>query len=168
MYRSVGNGIYGHKVKVVEHIADTWRVDVIKKYGGIYLDSDAIAVQPLSHRLRSYEAVLSIEPYSSSRPFPDIINDGVLVGKKNAQFLTLFQESMKDFRDNDWSFNCLRQPYKVKERYPELVLLDPHLQVIKVGTLCLYLQVIKVGNACVQFRIVFNCCCFKRNFFSAC
>jgi len=32
--------------------------------------------------------------------------------------------------DEDWSWNGLRQPYRIQERHPELVLIDPHLQVI--------------------------------------
>jgi len=37
---------------------------------------------------------------------------------------------MKWFRADDFSWNGLRQPYRVMERNPHLVYLDPHLQVI--------------------------------------
>jgi len=37
---------------------------------------------------------------------------------------------MKWFKDGDWSWNGLRQPYRIQERHPDLVLVDPHLQVI--------------------------------------
>jgi len=43
---------------------------------------------------------------------------------------------MKWFEDNDWSWNGLRQPYRIKERHPDLVLIDPHLQVICCWALC--------------------------------
>ena len=46
------------------------------------------------------------------------------------------QESMKWFKDNDWTWNGLRQPYRIKERHPDLVLIDPHLQVICYQSLC--------------------------------
>ena len=40
---------------------------------------------------------------------------------------------MKWFIDNDWSWNGLRQPYRIKERHPDLVLIEPHLQVCQVN-----------------------------------
>jgi len=37
---------------------------------------------------------------------------------------------MKWFRDDDWTWNGLRQPYRVLERHPDLAFIEPHLQVI--------------------------------------
>jgi hypothetical protein len=37
---------------------------------------------------------------------------------------------MKGFKDGEWSWNGLRQPYRIKERHPDLVFINPHLQVI--------------------------------------
>jgi len=41
---------------------------------------------------------------------------------------------MKWFRDDDWSWNGVRQPYRVLERHPDLAFIEPHLQVICSGT----------------------------------
>lgn len=43
---------------------------------------------------------------------------------------------MKWFKDNDWSWNGLRQPYRIKERHPDLVRIDPRLQVTCYQSLC--------------------------------
>ena len=48
----------------------------------------------------------------------------------------LQQDSMKWFRDDDWSWNGLRQPYRVLERHPELALVERRLQVICYRSLC--------------------------------
>jgi len=37
---------------------------------------------------------------------------------------------MKWLRDDDFSWNGLRQTYRVLERHPDLAFIDPHLQVI--------------------------------------
>ena len=37
---------------------------------------------------------------------------------------------MKWFRDDDWTWNSLRQPYRILERYPDLAFIEPHLQVM--------------------------------------
>ena len=43
---------------------------------------------------------------------------------------------MKWFKDDSWMWNGLMQPYRIKERHPDLVLIDPHLQVICYYSLC--------------------------------
>jgi len=46
------------------------------------------------------------------------------------------QRSMKWFRADDWNFNSLRQSYRVMERHPDLVHIDPHLQVLCYRAVC--------------------------------
>jgi len=104
------------------------------RYGGIYVDTDAIFVRPVPRWLRGYDAVASKDIRSSAyEPFPDIYNFGVCLGKRNAEFWRRFQREMKDFVNNDWTWNGLRIPYKIKERHPRLLLVDDHLQ---VGVAC--------------------------------
>jgi len=43
---------------------------------------------------------------------------------------------MKWFRTDDFGFNGLRQPYRVMERHPDVVHVDPHLQVICAAGHC--------------------------------
>ena len=112
------------------HVSDIWRVDFMIKYGGIYVDTDAIFVKPLNREIRGYEAVATYD-WRTNEPFPDIINFGVSIGKRNATFWHKFQASMKWFRDKDWTWNGVRQPYKIMERQPDLLRIDPRLQVVE-------------------------------------
>ena len=43
---------------------------------------------------------------------------------------------MKWFRDDDWSWNGLRQPYRILERHPRLAHVVRRLQVICYRSLC--------------------------------
>jgi len=43
---------------------------------------------------------------------------------------------MKWFLNDDWSWNGLRQPYRVLERHPDLAHVEPRLQVICFKGLC--------------------------------
>src|SRR5271155_2369369 len=54
-----------------------------------------------------------------------------------AEWLLQFQASMRVYKDSDWAFNGLRQPYKIKERNPGLLRIDPHLQVLCVEGKCM-------------------------------
>jgi hypothetical protein len=53
-----------------------------------------------------------------------------------SHFLKSVQESMKWFRDDDFSWNGLRQPYRVYERHPDLLRVEPRLQVICFRSHC--------------------------------
>ncbi|KAK2180872.1 hypothetical protein NP493_421g01047 [Ridgeia piscesae] len=130
IFRESPRTVYGNDVSVISHVTDIWRVDFMLKYGGVYVDTDTVFVRELDRNIRSYDAVGSYDWTYWNPPFPDTINFGVAVGKRNATYWRLFQESMRWFIDKDWSWNGLRQPYKVQERHPELLRLDPHLQVI--------------------------------------
>jgi len=71
-------------------LSNTWRPDILFKYGGVYADTDVIFLQPLSKELRAYDVVLSYEWPDWHRPFPDAINNGVAVSKPGARFMELW------------------------------------------------------------------------------
>ena len=129
IYREVPQLVFGTRVDVLSHVTDVWRVDFMIKYGGIYVDTDTAFVRPLDREIRGYDAVGTYDWTYWNHPFPDTINFGVAIGKRNAKYWRLFQESMRWFIDSDWSWNGLRQPYRIQERHPELVKIDPRLQV---------------------------------------
>ena len=130
IYRQTPGSVYGTRVNVLSHVTDVWRVDFMIRYGGIYVDTDTIFVKKLDHKIRGYDAVGSYDWTDWNPPFPDTINFGVAIGKRNATYWHEFQKSMKWFIDKDWSWNGLRQPYRIKERHPDYVKIDPHLQII--------------------------------------
>ena len=136
IYRETPGTVYGQRVNVLSHVTDIWRVDFMIRYGGIYVDTDTVFVKKLDRNIRGYDAVGSYDWTDWNTPFPDTINFGVAIGKRNAPYWHEFQKSMKWFIDDDWSWNGLRQPYKIKERKPHLVKIDPHLQVICYKYLC--------------------------------
>jgi len=75
---------------VTAHITDSWRLDILFKYGGVYIDTDAIFVRPLSKELRAYDVVLNYDWPGWHPPFPDIVQNGIIVAKPGAQFLELW------------------------------------------------------------------------------
>ena len=72
-------------------MTDVWRVDFMINYGGIYVDTDAVFVRPLDREIRGYDAVGSYDWSYWNHPFPDIINFGVALGRRNAPFWYKFQ-----------------------------------------------------------------------------
>lgn len=120
--------IYGKEIKSIQHMSDILRVEFMIKQGGIYMDTDVVFVKPLDKRIRAYDAVATYDWADCSHPFPEFINFGVSVGKKGARFWHLFQQTMRNFRDDVYILNGLQRPYKVMEKHPDLIFIEPHLQ----------------------------------------
>jgi hypothetical protein len=83
--------VYGQSVGFVSHVSDVWRADILYKYGGVYLDTDAIFVRRLTNELRAYDAVAAYDWPQWNPPFPDVFNLGVTLGKPGSRFWLLCQ-----------------------------------------------------------------------------
>ena len=111
-------------------MSDIIRVDIMIKYGGIYADTDAIWARPLSREDRGYDAVASYDWVDWSFPYPDSVNFGLSYGKRNAPFWRLFRDTMRTLHNDLHGFTGVMKPYKILEKFPHLLRIDRHLQVI--------------------------------------
>ena len=75
-----------------------------------------------------YLAVVSPE-WPSYGEWPDMLNLGVLLARRDAPFPRHFLSIYRYFRDGDWNFNAVLMPYRTYEWYPDTLYLDRHLQV---------------------------------------
>nr|KAG5692619.1 hypothetical protein BaRGS_030047 [Batillaria attramentaria] len=122
--------IFGRNVTVVEHQSDIARLEAIRKFGGMYFDTDYLIVNPLED-LRNHSAVLGVEI-----PGTNFAN-GVILGKAGAEFLDLWYESYHTFNDKQWAQHSTILPYKLHKAHPNVslhvvnTLVDPHYQDIK-------------------------------------
>jgi len=121
--------VYGQRVDERAHVTDIWRLYIMQRYGGLYVDTDALFFRPLDHDIRGYDVVISKEVFPSS-PFPEFYQNGVMLGKPGAKFWNVHLEAYKNYKRGDWSYNCCQKIYKIKERFPELIHEDPRLNVI--------------------------------------
>ena len=129
VYRSQYISVYGTLVEPREHKSDVVRVDILSKYGGVYMDKDAIMTRPMDTRIRAFDAVIGVCT-GSDPAFPLHLMNGVMVGKQGAPFWTKYMESMRHYNDRSWVWNSLVKPYKIKERFPKSVFIDPHMQLV--------------------------------------
>ena len=121
--------VYGQKVNVIEHCADTGKLDVLYKYGGVVLDPDLMLINELSSDLFHYEAVLNYDE-DLSNPYPNRLNLGIIMARPESVFVRIFRESLRTFLDHKWLWNAGEIPYKIVEYNPYFVKICHHLQVI--------------------------------------
>ena len=104
----------GQNIDHPEHITDILRLQVLHKYGGIYIDLDAIVVQNLNP-LRNYPAVLGQE-------LDEHHNSGCVMSEQSGALVTLWLESYRnDYNTYDKTYNSRGVPYQISLYHPDLV-----------------------------------------------
>jgi len=114
--------VFGSEFFWNAHRADVLRILILKKYGGIYLDNDILVINNFD-RYRNFEFVLGW-------PDGEWIGNMLLMGHREARFLTEFLETYKLFRPDIWYYNGGEKPVReVLSRHPELV----HNEKVRLG-----------------------------------
>jgi hypothetical protein len=106
--------IFGKKSQHIEHIADVARLEVLLKYGGIYIDCDVIIVRPL-HVFRQYSATIG-----KSREY--IFSASTIISEPNSTFIRMWYDTYKrNFKPKEWFYNSGIVPYKLYMKHPDLI-----------------------------------------------
>ncbi|ELT90679.1 hypothetical protein CAPTEDRAFT_189697 [Capitella teleta] len=137
IYHQRPDQIYGVKFERVTHAADVTRMDIMLKYGGLHVDPDLVFNKTLDRKYFHYDAVTTLDSdLYPMRPFPDVLNLGLALSRPYAKYWQLYQQHERYFFHDDYTWNCNRIPYKIWERNPDLLHLDPYLQLICCNLMC--------------------------------
>lgn len=84
-------------------------------FGGIYLDSDVLALQSFDP-LRQYEMVLGREQ-------PEALCNGIIIARRGAPFLQLILNLYDSYLgdDEEWGYRANREPHRLALSHPELI-----------------------------------------------
>ncbi|XP_076448645.1 uncharacterized protein LOC143285273 [Babylonia areolata] len=111
--RSAPSVIFGHPVKVIEHSSDIARLEAVRKFGGVYQDTDYFLLNPLKD-LRKYSVVMGNEITNTN------YCNCMIMGKAAASFLKVWYNSYRTFNDSVWAFHSGIMPYRIHQERPEL------------------------------------------------
>ncbi|XP_078694453.1 uncharacterized protein LOC144923637 isoform X1 [Branchiostoma floridae x Branchiostoma belcheri] len=113
--RGQPSDIWGNVINNVPHRSDITRMEVLKEYGGVYVDWDVFAMKPF-HPLRRFDFVMGCEIAG--------LNNGLILSKKDAPFLKVWWENYKHFDDNKWNFHSVMEPFRLAFKHPNLILME--------------------------------------------
>ncbi|XP_071089511.1 uncharacterized protein [Haliotis cracherodii] len=115
--------VFGRPINVVEHQSDVARLEILRKYGGIYLDIDVFVINSLDP-LRTHSFVMAEEQ-------PSTLGNGIILSEKNSKFLELYLNSYKRFNDSFWGYNSVVMPYSIMLHNRNLIHLGPRDRILK-------------------------------------
>lgn len=97
--------IFGKPLSSVYHSSDIARMQILMKFGGIFLDSDTYVIKPLDY-YRKYEMSLGWPPGQN-------IGTQILIAHQNARFLRLWYNSYRYYRRERWYYNAGELPASI-------------------------------------------------------
>ena len=101
----------------VSHLTDVLRLDILRLEGGIYLDTDVIALQSfdtLQHNKRG--VILGHEGGDRHG-----LCNAVIVARQDASFLHRWIESYRDFSAAEWNYHSVVLPKQMALDFPDQV-----------------------------------------------
>ncbi|MFA6980162.1 MAG: glycosyltransferase [Ignavibacteriaceae bacterium] len=103
------NVIFGNKLIHYAHKADVARLEILMKYGGIYLDIDVICVNSFNPLLE-YDCVLGREENVG-------LCNAVILCKANSEFISRWYDSYKFFEEDKWNYHSVKLPQVLARRH---------------------------------------------------
>ena len=127
VYRHNAQSVYGQSVRNIPHSADTGKIDVLYKYGGIVVDPDAMMIKNIDEEMFYYNAIMAYD-ILQREPFAIHLNLGIMMARPQSTFTKIFRESMRKHFDGMWLWNAGQVPYKILEYNPYLATISTKLQ----------------------------------------
>ncbi|XP_046585078.1 uncharacterized protein LOC124292050 isoform X1 [Haliotis rubra] len=128
VYREYPESVYDKAVMTPRLAVGIMKVAILLKYGGIYLDFSALWTQKIPDTYFGYDAIASPDWHLYGH-WPDSINHGVLIAKRNSKYLQKLRTILQKYKSNNYWYNDHYLAYKVVEKDPTLVWLNRRLQV---------------------------------------
>lgn len=105
--------IFGNPVRDYAHKADVLRLQILKEFGGIYLDLDVICVNPFLPLLQ-HDVVMGKEANHG-------LGAAVILSIPDSEFINIWYEEYKDFDDSQWGQHSVKLPLRLAREHPELI-----------------------------------------------
>ncbi|KAM0750341.1 hypothetical protein T439DRAFT_381041 [Meredithblackwellia eburnea MCA 4105] len=138
--------VFGNPVEHFAHKADVLRLEVLRDYGGIYLDIDVLVIKDMAP-LYHHQTVMGMESQPNLDPLlpPSGLCNAVILSKPYSSFIVRWLESYRTFSKEKWASHSVTEPWTLAQSYPtEVTVLnkfaffwplwhDDHLRIVHRG-----------------------------------
>lgn len=97
--------IFGNPIKNYQHMTDVLRLELLKQYGGIYLDIDVITLNSFKELLH-FKNVMGIEPSVG-------LCNAVILAQRDSDFISKWYDTYRSYRQDIWNYYSIQIPLKI-------------------------------------------------------
>jgi len=121
------NEIFGNKIDHFAHKADIIRLEALKMYGGIYLDSDVFVVKDFAP-LYQFSTVMGTEAQpDQTQDAPVGLCNAVILSQPYSPFISRWLDSYADFDRSLWATHSVARPWELAKQHPhEITVLNKY------------------------------------------
>ena len=112
--------IFNKSVDHHSHRSDIIRLEVLMKYGGIYLDTDVLALRSFDPLLNLSDVVMAHQDDQQSTAC-----SAVIIGKRNAIFLKRWYDAYQSFNQDCWDCHAVKISGELAMIYSKEVMVLP-------------------------------------------
>lgn len=110
--------IGNRKIVFLEHKSDILRLQILREYGGIYLDTDQLLLTSLD-KFRDRECTMGVAS-------DGYLGSAVIIASKNSAFIKKWMDSYSAYKPNSWGQNSVIMATKLAKQNPNLIHLERH------------------------------------------
>ncbi|WWC89494.1 uncharacterized protein L201_004418 [Kwoniella dendrophila CBS 6074] len=113
------------------HKADIIRLEVLRDYGGIYLDIDTFVLRSFAdYGLLRQDVVLGMEAHGltflrglkgDDEMNPKGLCNAIIIARKESEFIQRWLDSYEGFRSDKWTEHSVEMPWTLAKLYPTLL-----------------------------------------------
>ncbi|EGG12249.1 family 32 glycoside hydrolase [Melampsora larici-populina 98AG31] len=132
--------IFGNPILDISHKTDVIRLEMLQRFGGIYLDTDILVLNSFDELLKgSEEMVMGIEKADGTLLHPTLVNglcNAVIVAQRGAKFLDVWYDSYRTFEGQPfrgggiWNYHSVILPWALAKNatssQAHITVLDHH------------------------------------------
>ncbi|SGY90002.1 BQ5605_C039g11783 [Microbotryum silenes-dioicae] len=118
--------VFGNKVEHFAHKADVIRLEVLRDYGGIYLDADVLVIKDFGP-LYKFPMVMAMESQPNLDPKlpPSGLCNAVMLSRPYSSFVVRWYNAYQNFTSTRWAYHSVTLPYLLAQSYPlDLIVLN--------------------------------------------
>jgi len=122
-----------HEFAYTEHLSDFIRLDLLYKFGGIYLDIDTICIKPFDDLLQN-KFVLGYEMANQGCDVDEVIIglcNAAMMSEKNSLFSQIWIDDYYKNYNSIWNYNSVVRPLELYYKNPELIHVEPRKSFFK-------------------------------------
>ncbi|KAG0148120.1 hypothetical protein CROQUDRAFT_655244 [Cronartium quercuum f. sp. fusiforme G11] len=130
--------IFGNPILDVSHKTDVIRLEMLKMYGGIYLDTDVLVLRSFEELMTgTEEVIMGVEKADGTLVHPTLINglcNAVIIAKRNSKFLIEWYDRYRSFQGRPfrgggiWNYHSVILPWAMakdaSEKQTPITVLD--------------------------------------------
>ncbi len=105
--------VFGNPISNPAHMADVIRLNMLEKFGGIYLDLDVVCINPFDALLEN-DFVMGVEPDSG-------LCNAVILADQNSAFLNRWKDNYRNFDTKRWNYHSVILPWKMSQEMSDQI-----------------------------------------------